>query len=177
MRGRKQTPTKLKELHGNPGKRGLPKHEPDPTPVTQAELPPVPSHFGEEAAAEWHRIVGEYSSLGLLTILDIGLLAAYCVAYGRWVESERIVREKGAVVKTIAGNLIQNPYLAIANKAIEQMIKIGIEFGMTPASRPRMGRDAAMGLPAPSSGVANAGAAQGDDLDRFLDQHPDRTLN
>jgi hypothetical protein len=33
---------------------------------------------------------------------------------------------------------VQSPYLAIANKAQEQMVKIMIEFGMTPSSRSRV---------------------------------------
>jgi len=60
---------------------------------------------------------------------------AYCVAYGRWVEAEKIVADKGAVLKTANGNLIQNPYLAVANRAMDNMRKLAQEFGMTPSAR------------------------------------------
>lgn len=43
----------------------------------------------------------------------------------------------GTVVKSPSGYPIQSPYLAIANKAHEQMTKLLAEFGMTPSSRSR----------------------------------------
>lgn len=62
----------------------------------------------------------------------------YCVIYVRWLKAERMVREKGEIIKTAAGNIIQNPYLAIANRALDQLNKLGAEFGMTPSSRSRV---------------------------------------
>jgi P27 family predicted phage terminase small subunit len=41
-------------------------------------------------------------------------------------------------VKTEGGNIIQNPFLAIANKCLFQMAQIESEFGMTPSSRSRI---------------------------------------
>ena len=80
----------------------------------------------------------ELHEIGVLTTIDRAALAGYCVAYGRWMEAEKIVAEKGAVLKTTAGNLIQNPYLAVANKAWEHMMKAAVEFGLTPSSRSRV---------------------------------------
>lgn len=76
--------------------------------------------------------------MGLLTSIDIDSLAFYCVLFARWEKAERIVREKGEVIKTVNGNIIQNPYLSIANRSLEQMNKIASEFGMTPSSRSRV---------------------------------------
>lgn len=76
--------------------------------------------------------------LGLLAATDRAALAAYCLAYGRWVEAETKIAEEGVVTKTVDGNSIQNPYLSIANKAFEQMTKLLSEFGMTPTSRTRI---------------------------------------
>ena len=44
----------------------------------------------------------------------------------------------GTVVKTTNGNLIQNPYLSIANRAMMDMARLAVEFGMTPSSRSRV---------------------------------------
>lgn len=65
----------------------------------------------------------------------------YCVIYVRWVKAEKMVRDKGEIIKTAAGNIIQNPYLSIANRALEQLNKLGAEFGMTPSSRSRVTTD------------------------------------
>jgi P27 family predicted phage terminase small subunit len=62
----------------------------------------------------------------------------YCVIFVRWKKAERMVREKGEIIKTAAGNIIQNPYLSIANRALDQLNKLGAEFGMTPSSRSRV---------------------------------------
>ncbi len=75
---------------------------------------------------------------GLLTYVDRAGLAMYCQAWGRWVEAEEQVKKHGAVVKTAKGNLIQNPYLAIANRAMKQLQSLASDFGMTPSSRSRV---------------------------------------
>jgi len=36
------------------------------------------------------------------------------------------------------GNIIQNPFLSVANKCLLQMAQIESEFGMTPSSRARV---------------------------------------
>ena len=73
MAGRKPKPTALKLVTGNPGKRPLNDHEPQP----EAAIPEVPAHLSGEAKAEWDRIVIRLHPLGLLTDLDRAALAAY----------------------------------------------------------------------------------------------------
>jgi P27 family predicted phage terminase small subunit len=75
---------------------------------------------------------------GLLTHLDRAALAAYCQAWGRWIEAERMLSKYGSVIKSPSGYLMQSPYLAIANKALAQAMRILTEFGMTPSSRSRI---------------------------------------
>jgi len=116
MRGRRPTPTRLKMLTGNPGKRPLNQDEPRP----EANIPECPPELGPVARAEWDRLVGELAALRLLTNLDRAALAAYCGAYALWAE---------ATVQ---------PYLAIANRQAEIMMRIASEFGFTPASRSRI---------------------------------------
>ena len=134
MAGRKPKPTALKELAGNPGKRPLNEREPKP----RAAVPTAPRHLTGEARKEWRRMGRELLALGVLTTVDRAALAAYCVAYARWADAEAQVTKLGTVVKTANGNLIQNPYLAVANRAMDQMMKAASEFGMTPSSRSRV---------------------------------------
>ena len=109
------------------------------------KLPVCPKHLDKEARAEWRRIGRELVQLGRVTAVDRAALASYCVAWSRWVASEAEVSRLGAVVKTANGNLIQNPYLAIANRALEQLNKVAHSFGLTPISRARLPAAAAQG--------------------------------
>lgn len=133
MSGRRPKPTALKTLEGNPGKRPLNENEPRPTGV-----PTCPRHLNKDAKAEWKRISRELTAIGLLTRVDRAALAAYCQAWARWCEAELNVQKYGHVIKSPSGYPVQNPYVGIANTALDQMRKFLIEFGMTPASRSRL---------------------------------------
>lgn len=134
MQGRKPKPTALKLLEGNPGKRALNRAEPKPRVV----LPKPPEHLSDDEKNKWKLTVRELHPLGLMTAIDKDALAMYCTIYVRWIKAEKMVRDKGEIIKTAAGNIIQNPYLSIANRALEQLNKLGAEFGMTPSSRSRV---------------------------------------
>lgn len=135
-RGRKPVPTALHELRGNPGKRGRRKDEPKP----KQGIPECPEHLSDAAKQEWFRITPELHAAGVLAKVDRAALAGYCAAYARWVEAEEKVAESGGlVVKAPSGYPMQNPYLAISNRALEDIRKFAAEFGMTPSSRTRIG--------------------------------------
>jgi P27 family predicted phage terminase small subunit len=44
----------------------------------------------------------------------------------------------GLVVKTKSGNIIQNPLVGVANKAMADVVRYAAEFGMTPSARSRI---------------------------------------
>ena len=134
MRGRKPKPTRLKVLTGNPGKRALNHDEPRPEPP----VPECPPELSERAQAEWNRLRGEPATLRVLTNLDRAALAAYCGAYALWAEATEAIQKFGAMVKSPTGYPIQSPYVSIANRQAEIMIRIAGEFGFTPASRSRI---------------------------------------
>jgi len=134
MRGRRPKPTRIKILTGNPGKRALNKNEPRPDPV----VPECPPELGASAQREWHRLVGDLSKFQLLTNLDRAALAAYCGAYALWAEATEAIQKYGTMVKAPSGFPMQSPYIAIANRQAEIMMRIASEFGFTPASRSRI---------------------------------------
>jgi P27 family predicted phage terminase small subunit len=134
MRGRRPKPTRLKLLTGNPGKRPLNADEPQPDPA----IPDCPPELGPVARREWDRLVGELAALRLLTHLDRAALAAYCNAYALWADALDGIHKHGAMVKSPSGYPIQSPYIAIANRQAEIMLRIASEFGFTPASRSRI---------------------------------------
>jgi P27 family predicted phage terminase small subunit len=134
MRGRRPKPTRLKVLTGNPGKRPLNNAEPRP----EAAIPDCPDELGETARREWNRLVGELASLKLLTNFDRAALAAYCGAYALWAEATEAIQKYGVMIKSPSGFPVQSPYVSIANRQAEIMMRIASEFGFTPASRSRI---------------------------------------
>ena len=48
------------------------------------------------------------------------------------------IQKFGTMVKSPSGYPIQSPYVAIANRQAEIMMRIASEFGLTPASRGRI---------------------------------------
>ena len=76
--------------------------------------------------------------MGVLTPIDRGALAAYCQAWGRWVEAEERLQESQLLYKTPSGYVQQSPWLGIIHKQLELMGRYMIELGMTPASRSRV---------------------------------------
>jgi P27 family predicted phage terminase small subunit len=117
-----------------PGKRPLNPNEPKP----QLRLPQAPAHLSDPAKKEWRRLGRQLLRMGLVTEIDRPAFALYCQAWGRWVEAEDALRRYGVMVKSQSGFPMQSPYLAICNKAMEQMRSLLPEFGLTPASRTRV---------------------------------------
>ncbi len=76
--------------------------------------------------------------MGVITIVDRAVLAAYCQAYGRWVEAEPKLKETLLLFKTPSGYVQQSPWLNVANRQIELMGRYMAEIGLTPASRSRI---------------------------------------
>jgi P27 family predicted phage terminase small subunit len=141
MRGRRPRPTKLTVLKGNPGKRALNEDEPQP-PVTDDELQ-APDWLDPRAQAEWERIVPIMRDLGVMTDVDIGVMAGYCQAYSTLQDAVLQMQNFGLVYQPTKGKnyLQQTPFLSIANKAMSQMRKLAAELGLTPSSRSRIKAD------------------------------------
>ncbi|MGH8609799.1 MAG: phage terminase small subunit P27 family [Gammaproteobacteria bacterium] len=133
MQGRKPTPTKLRLLRGNPGKRSLPKDEPK----VAAKRPPMPVGMSAGAQAHWRRFAEQLDAARITTELDRQALKALCEACATWDEANRGIAKFGLVVKGARGSR-RSPYVGIANTAFEQMTKMLAEFGMTPSSRTRV---------------------------------------
>lgn len=137
MAGRKPKPTHLKIVEGNAGKRALPKDEPKPRKPKSLRPPPI---LSAAARKHWRTIAKQLTDAGILTALDCHALALYCEAFARWSDASQKLRLEGLVITTESGYACQSPYLPIANKAFDQMLKIMVEFGMTPSSRTRVSK-------------------------------------
>ncbi len=149
MRGRKPKPSGLKLVTGTDRADRRNPEEPKPQPA----CPDPPGHLKGEARAEWDRVCVQLVTLGILSQIDRAALAAYCQAYGRWIQAEtaldrmadRDAVTQGLMIKTQGGNAIQNPLVGTANKAMSDMIRYAAEFGMTPSARSRIRAEGATG--------------------------------
>lgn len=134
--GPKPQPTAKKKLRGNPGRRPLPENEPQPRKSTG--IPRAPQHLGKQAQKEWRRMAKELHPLGLLTNIDLTALAAYCASFSTWIDAQKQIQKHGVLIKAQSGFPMQSPYLAISNRAMTEMRKWMVEFGLTPSSRSRV---------------------------------------
>jgi P27 family predicted phage terminase small subunit len=78
-----------------------------------------------------------------VTRIDRLAFARYCTMFSHWREAQEFVARHGKtyMVKDDDGNLKimrRNPYTDIASEAARQLGRLEAEFGMTPASRPRV---------------------------------------
>jgi P27 family predicted phage terminase small subunit len=55
-----------------------------------------------------------------------------------WAEATESIQKYGTMVKSPTGYPMQSPYVSIANRQAEIMMRIASEFGFTPASRSRI---------------------------------------
>lgn len=132
-KGRKSIPSKIIDLRGGIKHTHRPPRDKEPEPPEK--MPPCPKHLDKDARKEWRRAGKILQPIGLLTEIDMMIFAAYCEAYSRWTQAVKKVSEAGMVYKKADGSPGLNPYLRIAREAYDQMIKAGVQIGMSPSSR------------------------------------------
>ena len=150
-RGRKPTPTAIKELEGNPGKRKLNDKEPRP----EKKAPSCPKWLEPEAKKEWRRLAKKMELMGVLTEVDMAAFAGYCQAYARWKEAEEFITQHGTIVKTPSGYWQQVPQVSIAQTYLKVMNRFAEQFGLTPASRSRIVADTTSTPPAAAARMSS----------------------
>lgn len=102
------------------------------------ETPEPPTHLGRGGKAEWRRVARTLVDMGLLTVLDLTALAAYCASYQRWIKAERTIAKKGETYTSSTGLEKTSPWVRIARDAKADMRIFAAEFGLTPATRSRL---------------------------------------
>jgi P27 family predicted phage terminase small subunit len=133
MQERETKPKSLKEITSSQHT-----HAPEAKETKPVRMLECPLELGPMARQEWDRIVSELTSKGVLSSFDRGPLAVYCNAYAQYFEAMEEVQKYGAMIKSPNGYPVQSPYLAVANRHADTIIRIASEFGFTPASRSRI---------------------------------------
>lgn len=109
------TPTAIKKLSGNAGRRPMTANEPMPP----TGSPACPAWLTGDALEEWKRIVPALDLMGVLTKVDHSILIGHCVTYG----------EIAATAKS--GEPLKAALLG-------QMRAYAAELGLTPAARAKL---------------------------------------
>lgn len=158
-KGRKPTPTYLKVVRGNPGKRPLPQNEPKPKKARKR--PTAPSHVSEIAKGIWDQIVKELDDIAILTTIDVFAVEILCEALadhrasGQQIETARAeyaaakAEDKesdwsadGRYYRTRNkdGGFMwrAHPAVALRSDADRRLRAWCAEFGLTPSARTRL---------------------------------------
>ena len=91
----------------------------------------APKHLDGQAKAKWRKLseLVDVSQPG-----NADALAAYCVAYSRWLTAEGKVAELGLIVKSSTGTPVENPYLGIVKRSMVELNRWGRELGIVTKS-------------------------------------------
>ncbi len=151
---RKQTPTPLRILRGNPSKRPIPENEPtfEGTPEV---VPEPPTELTDDQKIFWNDLCPRLVKAGVYSSGDRESLSLLCVALAE-VKHANEQLKLGRVLKTPSGYIQQSPFVSILWSAMKRAQSLMTEFAMTPASRSRVEKI--------------AGAGEEDPLQRFLNR-------
>lgn len=139
MKGRKPTPSHLKLVKGNPGRRPMNEHEPKPA----RSRPSAPAHVSEKARETWGYVSGLLDRMGILTEIDAVALEVLCEAYADFLAARAVLKAFGSnYYETVneAGSVMHRVHPAVAEvKDADRRIRAWLaEFGMTPSARSRV---------------------------------------
>jgi P27 family predicted phage terminase small subunit len=108
------------------------------TPQPQAAIPKAPAGMDAAARKLWRYYAPRLVKVRVLTELDREALATYCSAAARRAKAESEIAKTGEVVRSPAGFAAVSPWLNVANKAAEIMLRYGQELGLSAAARTRI---------------------------------------
>lgn len=140
MRGRKPTPTALKIVKGNPGRRPLNKHEPK----AKRGVPPKPAWLKGVAVDCWTELCILLNNMQVLTLPDGPALALLCATYEDYRTARDAVEDHGQTYEseTEHGVIIRaRPEVMIMSDAAKRLRALMVEFGLTPSARSRVKAD------------------------------------
>jgi len=142
MIGRPPKPSALSRLEGNPDHR-----KPRTEVAMPLDMPKPPSFLDSYALEEWGRLAIGLNAVGVLSFVDMGVMAAYCDSFATWFRATKLLNEirnqpNGELLSLVQVNedgvMQKNPLVDRAEKAKSEMIKYAVELGMTPVARARI---------------------------------------
>tara|TARA_R100000742_G_C4279648_1_gene104968 strand:+ start:869 stop:1345 length:477 start_codon:yes stop_codon:yes gene_type:complete len=137
-KGRKKTPTRIKELRGTARQDRLVENEMQ-VPLVK-EIPTPPMWLSEIGQQEFLKVCKELFGKNMLHAIDLRLVEAYANEISLYIETETMLREKGRIqiYKNKDGSIKHAqvvPYVKVARDALNSALKIATQFGLTPTGR------------------------------------------
>jgi len=133
--GRRPDPRGLRLLKGTKPSRMNPD---EPELETVAELPDPPSMLNKSAKAIWQEEGPEMLAKGVLTVADLGTWADYCHLKAEQTTLIRRIRHEGRVLTNTQGNKYRNPNTTILREVRQDLHRLRLELGLTPAARTKV---------------------------------------
>ena len=107
----------------------------------------MPEWLSPPARRKWMRLAPVLARSGLLTELDGDTFARYCEAMVQYEQAKRyidsLLKETGndaeyqsrLLIRTVNGNVIQNPAISLMKNASVEADRLGKQFGLSPSAR------------------------------------------
>lgn len=140
MAGRPRKPTAQKILEGTIRADRVKENEMMPSVITYAPSPP--KFLSKGAKLEWKLVCNELISLGMLSGVDLALLAAYCQEMSVYVEACTRLTSEGYIMSTYREDGTayhqQSPWVSIKNASLKNAQSLANQFGFTPSARAKL---------------------------------------
>ena len=141
-RGRPAKPIPFRNAEGNASKRKLP---PDLDLNSMSKLPDPPKRLGDHGRNEWNTTGKMLFEKKVLQSSDLKAFEAYCLSidryyrivdrlnadFARWGDEALLILSPSGIPK-------MNPLLRIESEALDRMIVLASEFGLSPSSRAKL---------------------------------------
>lgn len=137
MAGRKNAPTALHILKGNPGRRNLKARaarEMEPPEMTDV----APDFFSDSAKKAWGILTPMLKQQGILKETDIAAYQILCESYGRWMLLTEKIKDNFFVKNKSTGLVEVNPLVRLQDEAFKKVARMIPEFGISPAARSKV---------------------------------------
>lgn len=141
-RGPKPQPAVVRLARANPSKKPIPV-EPE-CEILNEYIPPPETVLAQPNAREvWEETLPRLIAMGIMSNNDLKAFENYCVACGIHAEAVILMSKTGLTYESVneAGGILsrKSPFIEIINTSSRLIIQFSSEFGLTPASRARLG--------------------------------------
>jgi len=133
-RGPPKKPAALKVVQGT----FRPDRAPKSPSRAQSGAPRAPKGMSQLGLGCWRRMVPRLIEAQVLTELDREMLAAFCECWAAYWDLKAIVQKEGYTTMGSRGNLRPHPAVGAMKVQLDYVVRLGREFGLTPASRSRI---------------------------------------
>ena len=137
--GPRPMPQNLRILQG--GRSAQPSRNPAKQPTPKVAVPPPPKYLTDRERRHWLEFTRRVRLLGVTCKADAGAIEIWAKARGRWLDAAAAVERFGLLVASGTEErprMMRNPALTELHRCEATMLRIEVEFGLTPSSRTRV---------------------------------------